>query len=170
MKAITLWQPWASLLACEAKLYETRNWAASYRGPIAIHASLKKPSDVLTGVDVDLIFTMGHAFGIVEKHVGIIVDFLDNLPCGSIIAVAELVECHPIVAPARIEGMISTGKMIKPDMPVSIYGNELLFGDWTTGRYAWEFSDMKMLPEPIPARGGQRIWNWNDEATQAGKP
>lgn len=41
MKAITLWQPWASLLACGAKGYETRSWATSYRGQIAIHAAKK---------------------------------------------------------------------------------------------------------------------------------
>jgi hypothetical protein len=37
MKAITILQPWASLIACGAKQIETRRWATSYRGPIAIH-------------------------------------------------------------------------------------------------------------------------------------
>ncbi|TWH47470.1 ASCH domain-containing protein [Sporomusa sp. KB1] len=37
MKAITILQPWASLLACGAKQIETRSWPAKYRGPIAIH-------------------------------------------------------------------------------------------------------------------------------------
>ncbi len=45
MKAITIWQPWASLLACGAKQYETRSWATSYRGPIAIHAAKKNVLD-----------------------------------------------------------------------------------------------------------------------------
>lgn len=39
MKAITIWQPWASLLAHRVKTYETRSWATAYRGPIAIHAA-----------------------------------------------------------------------------------------------------------------------------------
>lgn len=42
MKAITIWQPWASLLAHGMKQYETRSWATKYRGPIAIHAA-KRP-------------------------------------------------------------------------------------------------------------------------------
>lgn len=42
MKAITVWQPWASLLVSGRKRYETRSWATSYRGPIAIHAA-KRP-------------------------------------------------------------------------------------------------------------------------------
>ena len=42
MKAITVWQPWASLLVSGRKRYETRSWATTYRGPIAIHAA-KRP-------------------------------------------------------------------------------------------------------------------------------
>ncbi len=49
------------------------------------------------------------------------------------------------------------------DAAVCIEGDELLFGDWTPGRYAWEFANMTMLPEPIPAKGGQRLWNWAQE-------
>lgn len=29
MKAITIWQPWALLLACGGKRFETRSWATS---------------------------------------------------------------------------------------------------------------------------------------------
>lgn len=39
MKAITLLEPWASLMALRAKRIETRGWATLYRGPLAIHAS-----------------------------------------------------------------------------------------------------------------------------------
>jgi hypothetical protein len=39
IKAISLWQPWASLMACGVKRHETRHWSTAYRGPIAIHAS-----------------------------------------------------------------------------------------------------------------------------------
>lgn len=38
IKAISLWQPWASLMAAGFKLHETRHWSTDYRGPIAIHA------------------------------------------------------------------------------------------------------------------------------------
>lgn len=41
MKAITLIQPWASLIVDGRKKIETRPWSASYRGPIAIHAGKK---------------------------------------------------------------------------------------------------------------------------------
>jgi hypothetical protein len=46
---------------------------------------------------------------------------------------------------------------------ICIEGNEILFGDYTPGRFAWEFANMRMLPEPIPAKGAQGLWNWNGD-------
>ena len=39
MKTLTLLQPWATLVALEAKRIETRSWYTTYRGPLAIHAA-----------------------------------------------------------------------------------------------------------------------------------
>lgn len=55
MKAITLWQPWASLVATGAKIIETRSWGTRHRGPIAIHAAME---DSLV---VRLCFDDGHS-------------------------------------------------------------------------------------------------------------
>jgi activating signal cointegrator 1 len=41
MKALSLWQPWASLIADGRKKIETRHWEMLYRGPLAIHAAMK---------------------------------------------------------------------------------------------------------------------------------
>ena len=41
MRAISLWQPWASLIADGYKQVETRSWSTGYRGPLAIHAAKK---------------------------------------------------------------------------------------------------------------------------------
>lgn len=43
MKAITLHQPWASLIALGVKTVETRSWNTNYRGTLAIHAGLHDP-------------------------------------------------------------------------------------------------------------------------------
>lgn len=45
MKAVTLTQPWATLVAIGAKQIETRSWPTNYRGPLAIHAG-KGPSTI----------------------------------------------------------------------------------------------------------------------------
>ncbi|MGV0985051.1 MAG: ASCH domain-containing protein [Limnohabitans sp.] len=39
MKALTLTQPWATLVIAGTKQYETRGWHTDYRGTIAIHAA-----------------------------------------------------------------------------------------------------------------------------------
>jgi activating signal cointegrator 1 len=39
MKALSLWQPWASLIYDGRKTIETRHWEMLYRGPLAIHAA-----------------------------------------------------------------------------------------------------------------------------------
>jgi hypothetical protein len=41
MKALSLWQPWASLIYDGRKTIETRHWEMLYRGPLAIHAAMK---------------------------------------------------------------------------------------------------------------------------------
>ena len=36
MKALSLYQPWATAIALGSKRIETRGWPTSYRGPLAI--------------------------------------------------------------------------------------------------------------------------------------
>ncbi len=150
MKAITLWQPWASLWACGMKQYETRSWATSYRGPIAIHAA-KKPFDTDTYFDREL-----HPFANALNLKNIY--SFDELPYGCIIATAELVDCHKMVRDEynvfRIEDKVISYK-------------ELIFGEWAPGRYAWEIANVKMLDNPIPASGKQGLWNWDDMGISA---
>lgn len=48
MKAISLWQPWASLMADERKKIETRSWRPPVwllNRPVAIHATMKVDKD-----------------------------------------------------------------------------------------------------------------------------
>jgi len=115
MKAITLWQPWASLLATEAKQYETRSWATKYRGLIAIHAAKKNPISLLKKLfplgawSYHPDFAAKHTFlktimqplfpeKITNSENYEYLDELKNLPRGCIIATAELVGCWEIWA------------------------------------------------------------------------
>lgn len=50
MWALTLRQPWASLVAIGVKQVETRSWTTAYRGPLAIHSS-KRLSNARMGED-----------------------------------------------------------------------------------------------------------------------
>lgn len=163
MKAITMWQPWASLLACGAKQYETRPWATNYRGEIAIHAAVTPFQRVMKKVFPLHEWNYAPDSTAKREFVKLVSGFIDvdNLPLGCIIATAELVGCHEMVRHGG-RGISSTSPgWLETDngiyMPTD---QEAIFGDWTPGRYAWEFRNMKMLPEPIPAKGKQRIWNW----------
>ena len=49
MRALSLRQPWASLIADGHKTIETRTWRTRYRGPLAIHASARPYEDLPTG-------------------------------------------------------------------------------------------------------------------------
>lgn len=40
MRALSIWQPWASLIRDGRKTIETRSWEMLYRGPLAIHATM----------------------------------------------------------------------------------------------------------------------------------
>jgi len=45
MKALSLTQPWATLIVSGAKAFETRSWTTTYRGPLLIHAAKGFPKD-----------------------------------------------------------------------------------------------------------------------------
>lgn len=52
--AITIRQPWATAIACGLKRIETRRWATTHRGPLAIHAGLAESLALLGGM-LDLV-------------------------------------------------------------------------------------------------------------------
>jgi activating signal cointegrator 1 len=73
MKAITIRQPWASLIKENIKKVEIRSWKTKYRGEIFIHAG--------SGVDKEYL----------EKYKNII--DINNLPTKKIIAKCNIVDC-----------------------------------------------------------------------------
>ncbi len=38
--------------------------------------------------------------------------------------------------------------------------DQIPFGIWTPGRWAYELADVQLLPEPIPVKGKQGLWEW----------
>lgn len=153
IKVITIWQPWASLIAYLAKIYETRTWETSYRGPIAIHAAKKSwgfPGGAPT-------VAMLKVFGLTIE------DSLPDFPYGCIIATAELVGCHRIIqiTDGGLDVYWHYGQRPLTVRTLKMSDSEHLFGDFASGHYVWEFANVKKLDKPIPAKGRQGIWNWN---------
>lgn len=81
--ALSINQPWASLIAFGLKDIENRDWATSFRGEFLIHAGLKRDKDTQDDVDAGIHPITGSA--------------LDAIPAscerGGIIGVAEIVDC-----------------------------------------------------------------------------
>jgi hypothetical protein len=67
MRAVTICQPYAELIARGEKLVENRRWQAAYRGLLAIHAG--KSRDWLTSAipEGDLVFGAIIAYGFLER-------------------------------------------------------------------------------------------------------
>ncbi|HET8777953.1 MAG TPA: hypothetical protein VFN76_09870 [Candidatus Limnocylindria bacterium] len=77
MKALSLTQPWASLVAIGAKTIETRNWTTAHRGPVAIHAAKGFPEGARY-------ICHDEPFGSTLRSAGIL--RMGDLPLGAIIA------------------------------------------------------------------------------------
>lgn len=106
MKAITLHQPWASLISIGVKTIETRSWATSYRGPIAIHAGVKQPSAWGAVGDYSVVAFGRQGLALngpglpkyrstpkLEGHM---------LPLGKVLATCMLVDCLPMTDHAEL--------------------------------------------------------------------
>ncbi|MEG6521107.1 ASCH domain-containing protein [Desulfotomaculum sp. 1211_IL3151] len=143
MKTITLWQPWASLVAIGAKKIETRSWATKHRGPLAIHAAKK----------VDTNVCVKREFVIPLNEHGMVM--IKDLPVGAVIATCNLVDC------VEIESASLLRRVARLKNGVEISGNEFVVGFYAPGRYAWILEDVKQLDKPVPAVGKQRLWEWD---------
>lgn len=151
MKAITITQPWATLIAQGHKRIETRSWSTTYRGPLAIHAGKNLPSWVADFVRGEPEFTtvLGDLFDPGKRALG-------DLPRGFIVATCQLVAVKFI--PLHDKGwdwIGPTGRRFH--YPVT--DRELAFGDFTVGRYAWLLDDVRPLEKPFPARGALGLWD-----------
>lgn len=144
MKALSVYQPWATLIAIGAKRFETRPWLTHHRGPLAIQAGLKKPptSWDLRGPVVE---------AVVEALGG---DAWEDLPRGAIVGIVKVVRCD------------ETSRAIRH---IGVSYHDQLFGDWTPGRYAWQLTNNYAFIKPIECLGRQRLFNLPaDIETQVG--
>lgn len=140
IKALTLTQSWATLVASGAKGVETRSWTTKHVGLLAIHAARGFPRWAEEFCDTEPFHDTLEQAGY-QKHPEATHNAW-NLPLGQIIAIAWL---------DRVEH-------ITPDYSVS--EQERAFGDYSPGRYAWHFSTVYRLTTPIAARGSLGLWNW----------
>lgn len=131
MKAITLWQPWASLVAHGFKKFETRSWATTYRGPLVIHAAKRF-------TEQEKWYCL-HDFK--EQLVEGGIRRLSEIPLGAALCVVDLVDVLPT-------------DTVYP----TISRIERKAGNYQAGRFAWKLENLRPFPEPVPMKGRQGLW------------
>lgn len=151
MKALTLMQPWATLVAIGAKRIETRSWATSHRGQIAIHAAKTFPGYAKSLCESALFCRI---LGWPEAPADLDQEWLDGnrsrinaLPRGSILATARLVNC------------LETEMIRRHVQPFT--EQEEAFGNYDQGRFGFLLDGVIPLAAPVPAKGALGLWEWN---------
>ncbi|MBE3040483.1 MAG: ASCH domain-containing protein [Chloroflexi bacterium] len=157
MKAFTLTQPWATLVAIGAKTIETRSWRTNYRGHLAIHAAKTMGEDDFYLIQTKPFFqALENILDLKDPRYLVKDGKVYGLPLGCVIATCELVQCF-IIHPFQ------SGFCPEDHSKWVITHDERSFGDYTPGRYAWILENVKPLPEPIPAKGALGLWNWDEK-------
>lgn len=154
MKALTLWQPWATLVAMGEKKIETRCWQTKYRGELAIHAAANIPAKYLGASARTEPFRdeLADVFCVRQdrddrsgKRVN---DILRGLPKGKIVCLVRVAHIEPVSDFLR--------EMLNK--------RELIFGNYEEGRHAWFLEIVEVVEPPILAKGNRMLWNWNRTA------
>jgi activating signal cointegrator 1 len=138
VKALPLWQPWATLVAVGAKRVETRSWPAPaylWGQRIAIHAT---KGGLSKRDEEELLARPGFAQALGAEA--------SMLPRGAIVATCLLARSTRITAGAAAQ--------LEQRNP-----REFAFGDYTPGRFAWVLQDVRALDDPFPCRGHQGLFD-----------
>jgi len=144
---ITLWEPWASLLVHGAKTIETRGWRTHHTGPLWIHAAKRWSADQREFVRGTSFFEMiageSGARGTAKSGPHTL---------GKIVGSVVLDSCRLMQPSFDDRPCVVVG--------IDVSDDDLAYGHWEVGRYAWITSEQTPLDVPIPANGAQGIWRF----------
>ena len=150
MKALSLTQPWAQLIAIHAKKIETRSWRTSFRGVLAIHAA-KGLGPVGGKRGLRELCATEPFYSALQAHADAqswtdLKDLVERtlMPLGAVVAAGQLVRCEPTVGSAIW--------MPKRDTP------EYAFGDYSPGRFMWMLDEVEPLRVPVRCGGALGLW------------
>lgn len=154
MKALTIWQPWASLILIGAKPYEFRGWKpprALIGQRMAIHAGTRKiKRDEVLGI----IGALQGLPGTVSPclHAEPAFEFLLKVANGYALP-------HGAVIGSAIVGEPKRGDAIAAEFGAQ-YGNDSDRMD--TFNWGWPMLDVQPLLPPAEVPGKQGLWDFNE--------
>lgn len=137
MKAISMWQPWASLWLTDAKEHETRGRDFHYRGWVLVQAAKALVSDC--GEELD---------GIVVDRFG--PHWRTQLPRGAIIGAVKVVDVQATALILERYGELAS-------MRDSKEWTDIQCGNFAPRRYGIRRREFKLFNQPIPYRGMQAV-------------
>lgn len=140
MKALTISQPCASLIASGKKFVENRTWQTPYRGPLAIHAG--KGQQYMT-------------LGEMAR---------DGLPTSAILAVCVLRSCLPLAYTRRVFERGQLPAIAGKDKLGLADVERILQHEHTEGPWCWILEQVRPLKNPINATGARGLWEWTPPA------
>ena len=149
MKALSLWEPWATLMREQFKCIETRGWYTSHRGPLLICASKKRDDG-------------GRFLWEVEQEDGCIPEMFgpfDKLPFGHALCVVNLVAC------VKTEWLLTSHEDKASRLRTDYFGGskpEERYGNYSDGRFAWITEFVRRFDPPFPLRGAQGLFEVDD--------
>lgn len=191
MKALTIRQPWASLIALGVKRIETRSWRAPHAligKTIAIHAGASPAA--WNALDAPSLMSDRTAItAVLAALPGVVIDErswctsyisegairfsgLDlELPLGAVVATATLADCVPMVdewprmgtgnvlfVPTADDLAYPCGSRahvwLSGDPKGQDVSDQLPYGDFTPGRWAWVLEDVQPTEVRCPACWG----------------
>ena len=138
LRAISLRQPWATLIALGEKRIETRSWKPDYEGPVLIHAPKRWTREQQELITRPVFRDALGDYGITKP-----------MPLGGFVAKGNIGACFTSDEVYESDG----GRLA-----LRLKGNESAFGDYSPGRWCWVIYDVVAFPELIPARGFQGLW------------
>lgn len=156
MRAITLYQPWASLWIGGAKVFETRSWMDSrlVGERIAVHASTKFTRDTKRMCYLSPFAAALGAMGFNNPGDLPMGCVLGTLVIDAIYSTNDLrrdIELSPFATSRNAETM-------RRHLAEAQRSDEQSFGDFSPNRYIWHGTDRDRLRRPIPWRGERRLW------------
>ena len=147
MKALTLHQPWATLITDGVKTIETRSWRppqALIGHRIAIHAGKRQVANHWLNRPTRQAMYKGH--GPYWRR---------QIPRGAVVCTARLSWAGQVL------DFEDDGHVLVGDSPPSLI-REDPYGYFGVGRWLWFLENIEPVDPPAPARGRQGLWNWGE--------
>lgn len=141
MKALSLWEPWATAMAFRLKLNETRSWWTSYRGDLAICAAKRKmTADELWIYDEIVKPHLPEGYEIPYGKVVCVVKLIDCIPTDQLRDLSELEQSLGNYSPGRFAWKTQDCRPLR--VPWAIIGKQGLWNvPWAYEAIIWGLSD-----------------------------